>query len=126
MNRARIVADTEGPALLVPAGEAAVVASAIGRLLEVRPAWAGPDRVLVPLRRALLEVEHLAACSDLKPPDPPAQFPYVSAATAARVTGESPQSVTRKARLGRIPGAHHVPGLGWLIPADALPEPEEQ
>lgn len=130
MTAARIVKTPDGPALLIPAGPARQVVAAIGRLLEVRPEFAGPDRVLMPLRRLLLQVEedHGAGrgfggeSTDTRV----AQSVGVSTEVAARRLGISPQAVRSRARLGRIPGAEQIDGRTWVIPAEALPEPENE
>lgn len=126
MVSVRIVETPDGPALQIPAGDAAMVAAAMGRLLAVRPEWSGPDTVLSPVHRGLLRVEeHHAAGRGSAPgtTDRPVSDDLVGTATAALELGVSPRAVRKRAARGSIPGARQIEGR-WMIPAAVLPESE--
>lgn len=120
----RVVETPDGPALQVPPGVAAMVAAALGRMLAVRPEWRdqGQDaEVLARVHRLLLSVESDAAEGRgfrSEPPQPAPEFPWCSAATAAGVLRVTRQTMTKRLRSGGVPNAHHVAGLGWLVPLD--------
>lgn len=122
----RIVETPDGPALQIPAGDAARVAAAMGRLLAVRPEWASPDAVLSSVHRGLLRVEeHHAAGRGSAPGTTggPVSDDLLGTASAALLLGVSPRAVRKRAARGSIPGAQLIEGR-WMIPATVLPERE--
>lgn len=126
-GRLRIVETPDGPVVQIEAGAAWRLAAAIGRAVAALPAFANPDRDLLAARALLLDVErrHLAG-EGFAPEtaDEPPRLDDLTAAEAGRVLGVTPQAVTKRARLGQIPGARLIGGR-WLIPRNVLPDTEE-
>jgi hypothetical protein len=116
-----IVETAAGPVLQIPAGPALEVAASIRRLLALRPEWAGRDLLLSFTRDLLLRVEDRHARGVGFAPETASHsrvFDWRTAAEVAQRTGETPQAVTQRCRLGQIAGAHKVAGHGWFIPVD--------
>jgi hypothetical protein len=121
---------SQGPAVQIFADQAVILASALGRALELMPGLRATEigRELQVLRRDLIEVADRRQRGDGFRSESGREgflWNWVTAAQAASRTGVSPQTITAWCRSGSVPGAHHEQGHGWFIPPEVLPDLED-